>query len=787
MVARRSLDSASGSPLRSQDGQVPTIRIPRILGAHSPTRECTHEFTIGKPPVLPTIEQYNNTLPVLGGPENEARLKKLIKDTIKPKPIDPKPLPPDLKRVLQWSEPVNGLAARIEEAFLRTILVRLRNVSQESLVVPTGNPGNETAPQAFEIYARKDVGPWRRATPQSHRYCEQASPEEDERRAYLTRFVRGIEIDRPPVTLRPGEHCLAMVQTLYEEDTEFKVVLRCPETNEPGRWSAVLETPPRRILRTYEDSLPFLGKLPMPEHFPTLNYDAYSPSGSEPAVGGLWLRNGALIQVLRFYMESQVRVEFERRMVDEKKMPMKLLLAVIAAQAGSEKAALHLLEMAKSTDFRTTVNVHAALALLFPYPETDVPGWLAELSTAILADERFRTGLQGTDSEGECFTIQSYDLGTPLLWELAAAKYQKAVPILLNWARKGHWDAIVALSDMGDERAVPLLIELVQGGHFRAVAALGRTGDRRAIPILIEVSKDPRLGSEAVMALADIDAKRAVPLLVQMFEGIKPTAIESKHRYAIQKLAEIDAERAKPVLVKLLRTLPRSHVDLNYGRLSEPLYTLAEVAGQLKAKEAVPTLLQYVEYPEIMEALAEIGDPAAIPSLQKTMDEDARIVERHQELPAEFAKKRLFAARMALCTWDTDGGTERLLELLGDESLDEWQYATVVSKLAECQTPKAIPALVGVIQVGQGHSAIAAALSGLAKLKHKAAVEGLIDCFDVDFKEESFNKGGHVTPATYRNRIAQALQKLTGQPFGTDKQQWLQWWQQQGQHDPNLK
>ena len=79
------------------------------------------------------------------------------------------------------------------------------------------------------------------------------------------------------------------------------------------------------------------------------------------------------------------------------------------------------------------------------------------------------------------------------------------------------------------------------------------------------------------------------------------------------------------------------------------------------------------------------------------------------------------------------------------------------------------------------------AIDTLSQFKRKAAVEGLIDCFDVPFKETHWGKRERVTPATYRNQIARSLQTITGQAYGADKQQWLRWWQEHGQQDANLK
>ena len=141
---------------------------------------------------------------------------------------------------------------------------------------------------------------------------------------------------------------------------------------------------------------------------------------------------------------------------------------------------------------------------------------------------------------------------------------------------------------------------------------------------------------------------------------------------------------------------------------------------------------------------------------------------------------------MALCTWNDDRGATRLLAMLAADDIEEDRRHELVEGLANTNHPKTIPALIDIIQKARGRVSIQTAISALGDLEYKAAAKGLIDSFDVDFQEEHFGKGGLVTPATYHNAIAQSLHKLTGQSFGTDKQQWLNWWQQQGQHDPNL-
>ena len=125
--------------------------------------------------------------------------------------------------------------------------------------------------------------------------------------------------------------------------------------------------------------------------------------------------------------------------------------------------------------------------------------------------------------------------------------------------------------------------------------------------------------------------------------------------------------------------------------------------------------------------------------------------------------------------------------MLADSETREVRRHELVKALARTNHPKTIPALIDIIENARGHASIQAAISALGDLQYKAAAKGLIDSFDVDFRDGSSGNGGHVTSAAYRTAIARSLQKLTNQSFGSDKKQWLQWWQQKGQHDPNLR
>jgi HEAT repeat protein len=517
------------------------------------------------------------------------------------------------------------------------------------------------------------------------------------------------------VTLQPTEHCLAFVRAYDEQDNgqpkEFKVVLRRPQASAAGSWTGVLETPPRPAKQTLVQPEALTGALPMPEHFPHFTYafTGVNWSGQESVVEALWYSNRELFDLLPIYDPAAVREEFERRMRAEKRLPVKLFLAVVAARAGSEEAGLFLLETMKDADYLACVNVHGALWRLFPYPRTEPPAWVVELSMAALADNRFVTGLEKTNwTAGAAFTVASCGGGN-LEFALCESKCSKALPLLIERLKKG------------------------QSSSYTAVM-LGRMGD-----------------------------KRAVPFLMEMVETAGKIAKHSK-AYGLSE------------------------------EFSRPAYALAE----LKAHEAVPLLLRYIEFPEIIGDLGEMGDRLAVPVLQKLVSARGKITRDGKDVYPDLEQERLFAAKVALAGFDQVNGATHLGEMLGDQSLSVQQRYDVAMCLGRRQDPKGIPYLVRAIKtesriqpanrmVESRYFLIDMAIGDLGEFKYKAAVEGLIGCFDVDFKEEELGKGEHVTPATYRNRIARSLQAITGQSFGADKRQWLKWWQEKGRQSAELK
>jgi hypothetical protein len=409
--------------------------------------------------------------------------------------------------------------------------------------------------------------------------------------------------------------------------------------------------------------------------------------------------NGDLTDMLLVYDPAGVCKEFEHRMQAEKMLPMKLLLASVAASAGSEAAALFFLDTMKDTDYFTVTNLHYAMGITFSqdWQKKEPPDWLVELSLAILSDNRFVTGLKEAGwADGTSFTVASCETGM-LKSVLGYSKSRKAVPMLIEMLKKGDADVATTLGEIGDPRAIPALI--------KSLEAAGKT---------LKYSEEE-------------------------------------------------------------------------GGLSEDFLGIAIALSQLKAREAVPPLLRYVEYPEVIEKLEEIGDPRVLPALREIVAAKGKIIRDGKPVNPELEAERLFAAKVALAHLDGDNEVACLAEMLDASALMSDHRREIVMRLGMREDPKAIPYLIKVIKTDSDHYIISMAIWSLSDLKYKAAAKGLIECFDVTFREKNVGKGERVTPATYRNLIARSLQKITGESYGADKQQWLQWWREKGEQNTKLK
>lgn len=668
-------------------------------------------FTVGTPPRRPTVAEVNREIAPLGGTQNEARLVALIKETIGPAADRKRASAVSGDGLLAWADAVNGLTARVEFVDDQTgyedwvVLVRLKNVSDHPLLVPTGNASDSGKLRAFELYAEKSGEDWQRMPWFDGEHLDTPGPPVDQGGRMYGADETGNRRDRPVISLKPHESALVY---LCGEDPKrlrkainLSVLLRQAEPGGKDVWHGALQTRayPISTRRTLLETHP--GSEPFPEHFPEFCHARTFGGNSPPHVAELErVRNSnwALMQVLELYEPAGVRAELERRMRAENDPTVKLLYAVLAARAGSEAAGLFLLAGMKQTDHHAIWNVLAALQILLGSCKDDPPDWILELVELALSDDRYVTELERPWSPGTIMKISCLaDDAERLTRFLGWTKSPRVGPFLIELARrtKGTGDVLTALGDTRDARAIPVLLDLLKSGSAKASHT--------------ETGLSPGTYHRAVAAL-----------------------------------------------------------------------------GDLKAKEAVPTLLAHIEFPQVIESLEQIGEARAVPALRELVAAKGQVRRQGAVILPELDGDRLFAAKLALAYLEEGDHLPAICAMLGDQTLGDFQRVTVARRLRQHPDPRAIPALLKAIKSDPSGSVADDAIWALSAYHCTAAVEGLLECFDCDFEARDGWKGASM-PEELPESIAMALRKITGQTFGPDKERWLRWWRETGRHADDWK
>jgi len=175
-----------------------------------------------------------------------------------------------------------------------------------------------------------------------------------------------------------------------------------------------------------------------------------------------------------------------------------------------------------------------------------------------------------------------------------------------------------------DRAAVPGLMDACASDHAatrrKAVLELGRIGNLKAAPALVKALKDPdeKVRTNAILGLGWMQSKEAVPALIELVQG-KDLRLR---RRAVQALGQIGDARAVQPLLGLI-------ADRDYFTRENAILAL----GWLKARTAVPELLKIATTLDrqdaaqrglmisAIRALGRIGDPSALPALEKLAKE----------------------------------------------------------------------------------------------------------------------------------------------------------------------
>jgi HEAT repeat protein len=207
-----------------------------------------------------------------------------------------------------------------------------------------------------------------------------------------------------------------------------------------------------------------------------------------------------------------------------------------------------------------------------------------------------------------------------------------------------------------------------------------------------------------------------------------------------------------------------------------PSAYIAEAIGNLRVKEAVPTLLHYLNSKSVITALGEIGDERAIEPLRK--------IAANERGNLDLA----FAAKISLIKLESGDPIPQWLDMVKDTKRDRSQRCDALNEIADRPDARSVPALLGVIESDTDGLIVSRCISTLPACRYKTAVLGLIDRLDKNFQGHEYpGKFSIGSNEVFREKIANALEQMTDQDFGTDKNRWKQWWETTGKDLKTLK
>ena len=330
--------------------------------------------------------------------------------------------------------------------------------------------------------------------------------------------------------------------------------------------------------------------------------------------------------------------------------------------------------------------------------------------------------------------------------------------------------AVAALGRLGSASAVPLLISLLDGAPDVAVVAagaLGHIGDRRAFEPLVARLDHPHaaLRQVAVAALNSIghpemgDRLRAMladgsphvregaarvagyfgdrALLEPMLAACDDPD-ESVRRAAVEQLARFEDARARAAIAAALesrtpgvraaaaRALAHVSAEEALPKLrtactdADPWvrYHAARSLGHFDrddAREALVALALHDPLPPVriaaVEALAEVGDAAALEALRPLADDSDAAVAAPTVLALGGARDR--------------GTLESLLDALTHE--DRARRLAALRSLARRADPASVSALTAAVRAGTDPEERELGMQALAAIDHEHAVEALVE------------------------------------------------------------
>lgn len=265
---------------------------------------------------------------------------------------------------------------------------------------------------------------------------------------------------------------------------------------------------------------------------------------------------------------------------------------------------------------------------------------------------------------------------------------------------------------------------------------------------------------EICWQLGSMKVKRAVPALISILER------QPHISGAIFALGEIGDQQAVPILMRIL--------------IEGSIYDGREITalGQLKCKEAVPILIsrlghskklfseQEIETEIILDALLEIGDPQAIPAIEKFLEGD-------------YSKESKAVAKRVLAQFKSRDVVERLLELLKTET-DEWEKGKIISASVQYKDERVVNELKEIARNSESAFMRRQAIFGLEQIGTRHSLLELSALLEVEFPEHLKNDWNWKEPPKdfskfFPKLLVERLKAVTKQDFRNDSKKWREW------------
>jgi HEAT repeat protein len=217
-------------------------------------------------------------------------------------------------------------------------------------------------------------------------------------------------------------------------------------------------------------------------------------------------------------------------------------------------------------------------------------------------------------------------------------------------------------------------------------------------------------------------------------------------------------ERVGPLLLEVLTNYRESKRSGAYA-------SAVSAATEMGLKAAVPILLRHLDDEDSYIGITDLADASAVPAIKAALP----------------GLKSYARAEAELAIIQLKGGdvVPALLQLL--RRTDYLIRDDVIMWLEELKDPRSVPTMTSMLCNDPDPFVRLWSIDVLAGVKNKEAIQGLVNGLGCDYSKLPRFKtpADHDFNAQYRGEIAKALQKITGENFGTDQKRWTLWLNQQ--------